>query len=135
MKISIPPAWRTRIHRYRLVATECKDCGRAFYPPSQICRYCGSRNTEEKELVNEKARLITWTVIYSAMEGFEDRRPLVLGILETVDSKVKILAPLTDVLSGELRIGMIMEPVLRRVKEDCESGLVYYGVSFRPVIK
>ena len=135
MKLSIPPSWRARINRYRLVATKCKECGRVAYPPSTICRYCGSRNVESVELINEKARLLTWTVIYSAMEGFEERRPVIIGILETVNTKAKVLAPLTDVLPEELHAGMLMEPVLRRIWEEGEHGLVHYGVAFRPVLK
>lgn len=135
VKIAIPPSWRTRLHKYRLVATKCKDCGRVAYPPSSLCRYCGSRNIECLELIDEKARLVTWTIIYSAMEGFEDRRPILLGVLETVSTKVKILAPLTDVLPEELKVGMLMEPVMRRVKEEGDHGLIYYGISFRPVLK
>jgi len=135
MKVSIPPSWRTRIDRYRLKATKCRDCGRVGYPASSICRFCGSRNIEYVKLINEKARLLTWTVIYSAMEEFEEKRPVIVGILETIESKARITAPLTDVLPEELKPGMIMEPVLRRIREDGEAGLIHYGISFRPVIK
>ncbi|MEL9908378.1 MAG: Zn-ribbon domain-containing OB-fold protein [Desulfurococcus sp.] len=135
MKISIPPSWRTRLDRYRLKASKCRDCGRVAYPASSICRFCGSRNIEYIELINEEARLITWTIIYSAMEGFEEKRPLMIGILETINSKARIMAPLTDVLPEELKPGMLMEPVLRRISEDSEAGLIHYGISYRPVLK
>jgi uncharacterized OB-fold protein len=134
VRISIPPFWRARIHRYRLVATKCKKCGVTLYPPASICRHCGSREVEQVELINEKARLLTWTVIYSVMEGFEARRPLIIGILETVENRARILAPLTDVLPSELKPGMLMEPVIRRIREEGETGLVYYGIAFRPVL-
>lgn len=134
MRIIIPPSWRTRIHRYRLTATKCRKCGVTLYPPASICRHCGSREIEQVELVNERARLLTWTVIYNVMEGFENRKPLIIGIVETVESKARILAPLTDVLPNELRQGMLMEPVVRRVREEGEAGLIHYGVAFRPVL-
>lgn len=135
VRISIPPSWRGRLARYRLIATRCRDCNRTLYPPANMCRACGSRNVEQVELINEKARLITWTIIYSAMEGFEDRKPVILGILETLETKVKVLAPLTDILQEELHQGMVMEPVLRRVYEEGEAGLIHYGVAYRPVLK
>lgn len=134
MRISIPPYWRTRIHKYRLVATRCKKCSVTLYPPSNICRYCGSREVDQVELINEKARLITWTVIYSAMEGFEKYKPLIIGIVETAESKTKILTLLTDVLPSELKPGMIMEPVIRKIREEGEAGLIHYGVAFRPAL-
>ncbi|MEM2009467.1 MAG: Zn-ribbon domain-containing OB-fold protein [Thermosphaera sp.] len=135
MKITIPPTWRTRLDRYRLRATLCKDCGRTGYPPSELCRFCGSKNIELVELINENARLITWTIIYSAMDGFEEARPTILGILETEKHKARILAPLTDILPEELKSGLEMEPVLRRISEDGESGLINYGIAYRPVLK
>lgn len=135
MKIIIPPSWRTRVYRYKLTGVKCKRCGRSAYPPSNICRYCGSKEIEFIDLLNENARLITWTIIYNAMEGFEERRPVILGILETLISKARVMAPLTDVLPEELQAGMIMEPVLRRITEEGKHGLIHYGVSYRPLIK
>ncbi|MEM4718278.1 MAG: Zn-ribbon domain-containing OB-fold protein [Desulfurococcaceae archaeon] len=135
MRIVIPSSWRTRIHRYRLIATKCMNCHRTMYPPSSMCRYCGSNQVEEIELINEKAKLLTWTIIYSVMDGFENKKPVILGILETLESKARILAPLTDILKEELEPGIIMEPVLRRINEEGEHGLIYYGIAYRPVIK
>jgi len=134
MRFSIPRFWRERESRYRLKASRCKSCGRVNYPPSTICRYCGSSSVESIYLDREKARLITWTVIHTAPSGFEGRRPIIIGIVETLESKAKILAPLTDVLPNELKPGLILEPVLRRVSEDGESGLIHYAISFRPVV-
>ena len=135
VRITIPPYWRTRLYRYKLIATKCRKCGRSAYPPSNLCRHCGSKEVEQVELINEKARLLTWTLIYNAMEGFEDRRPLLLGVVETIETGVRIMAPLTDVLPEELKPGMLMESVLRRVREECEAGLIYYGIAYRPVLK
>jgi len=135
MRFSIPRFWRERESRYRLMATRCLDCGRVNYPPSKICRYCGSSNTEKIYLINEKARLITWTIIYTTPSGFEERRPLIIGIVETLETKTKITAPITDVLPEELRKDMLLEPVLRRINEDREHGLIHYAIAYRPVLK
>lgn len=131
----IPPLWRTRIERYRLKATRCRDCGRVGYPASSTCRFCGSENIEYVELINEKARLVTWTVIYSTMDGFEEKKPVVIGIVETINSKARITAPLTDILLDELKPGLLLEPVLRRISEGGNAGLIHYGVSMRPALK
>ncbi|MEM4660235.1 MAG: DNA-binding protein, partial [Thermosphaera sp.] len=69
------------------------------------------------------------------MDGFEEARPTILGILETEKHKARILAPLTDILPEELKSGLEMEPVLRRISEDGESGLINYGIAYRPVLK
>ena len=135
MRFSIPRYWREKESRYRLKATRCKKCGRVNYPPSKICRYCGSNDTEIIYLNNEKAKLITWTIIYTAPYGFEERKPLIIGIVETLWTKTRILAPITDVLPEELKKDMLLEPVLRRINEDREAGIIHYGIAFRPVLK
>lgn len=123
------------MHRYKLLAVKCKVCGKTTYPASAICRHCGSREVEQVELIDEKAKLITWTVIYSVMEGFEARRPLILGLVETVKSGARIIAPLADVKPDELKPGMLMEPVLRRIREEDSAGIIYYGIAYRPIIQ
>lgn len=135
MRFSLPRYWRERESRYRLKASRCRKCSKVNYPPSKICRYCGSDDTETIYLDKEKTRLLTWTIIYVAPYGFEERKPLILGIVETLETKTKILVPITDVLIDELRKDMILEPVLRRINEDQEAGLIYYGIAYRPVLK
>ncbi len=135
MRFSIPRFWRERVSHYRLEATKCRVCGKINYPPSNICRYCGSSDVEKVYLDNEYGRLITWTIIHTVPEGFDEQRPRIIGIVELVDSKVRILAPVTDVLPEELEENMLLEPVLRRINEDGEAGLIHYGIAYRPVIK
>ena len=84
---------------------------------------------------SEKARLLTWTIIHVTPYGFEERKPLIIGIVETLETKTRILAPITDVLPEELKKDMILEPVLRRINEDREAGIIHYGIAFRPVLK
>lgn len=135
MRFSIPRFWREIESRYRLKAAKCRVCGRVNYPPAGVCRYCGSSDLEYTYLIGEKARLLTWTVIYTAPSGFEEKRPLIIGLVETLESRARILVPVTDVLPEELRKDMILEPVLRRIGEDGEAGLIHYAVAYRPAIK
>ncbi len=134
MRFSIPRYWRERHSHYRLYAKKCPKCGRVNYPPSNICRYCGSTELEDYYLDSEKAKIISWTIIYPAPEGFEEQRPRIIALLETLETKTHIIAPLTDILPEEIKEGLIVEPVLRRIKEDREAGLIHYAIAYRPVI-
>ncbi len=133
MEFSIARFWREKHAHYRLKAVKCRKCGKISYPPSTVCRYCGSKELEEIELM-EPGKVLTWTVIYSAPEGYEEYKPIIIAIVELVNSKVKILTQLTDIEPNEVKDGMLVEPVLRRVSEDGESGLIYYGIKFRPML-
>lgn len=67
-------------------------------------------------------------------EGFREQAPIIVGVVE-LENGVKILAPLTDVEIEEVKVGMKLEATLRRILEDGETGLIRYGVKFRPVIE
>ncbi len=130
MKLSIPRFWRERASHYRLVGSRCKSCGKISYPPKPVCPYCGHRETEEVELPR-RGRVLSYTVIYTVPDGFRKYAPLILGLVE-LENGVRVVAPLTDVMPHEVRTGMKVEAVLRRVQEDGEHGVIYYGVKFRP---
>jgi len=114
-----------------LEAVKCRNCSRVNYPPSITCRYCGSRNVEYFE-INGLAKLITWTVIYSEPEGFEVFKPIIVGVVEFPEHGVRVLARITDVDSSELREGLVLEPILRKMSEDGVAGIIRYSLAFRP---
>ncbi|MEM1918621.1 MAG: zinc ribbon domain-containing protein [Desulfurococcaceae archaeon] len=132
MFYSLPRAWRERNGHYLLKATKCLDCGKTLFPASNVCRACGSRNITSVNLVDEDARLLSWTAIYSPPSGLSHQKPLLIGLLETINSKVKLISRLTDALPEELSENMVMEPVLRRVSEAGDYGIINYGIAYRP---
>lgn len=134
MKYSIARYWREKHSYYRLKATKCLNCNRVNYPPSKVCRYCGSRELEEIELFGP-AKVLTWTVIHTPPSGYEEYKPLIIAIVELLNSGVKILTRLTDIDPEEIKEGMLVEPVLRRTSEDGEAGIIRYALLFRPMIK
>ncbi|MCS7128271.1 MAG: Zn-ribbon domain-containing OB-fold protein [Desulfurococcaceae archaeon] len=134
MKYSIPRYWRSRRNLYRLEAVKCRSCSKINYPPSTTCRYCGSRDVELFE-VNGLAKLITWTAVYSEPEGFEVFKPIVVGVVEFPECGVRVLARITDVDLNELREGLVLEPILRKISEDGEAGIIRYSLAFRPKMK
>lgn len=131
MRHSVPRYWRNRRNLYRLEAVKCRSCGRVNYPPSITCRYCGSRDVEYFE-VNGLAKLVTWTAVYSEPEGFEVFKPIVVGVVEFPEHGVRVLARITDVDLSELREGLVLEPVLRKMSEDGAAGIIRYSLAFRP---
>ncbi|MEB3773500.1 MAG: Zn-ribbon domain-containing OB-fold protein [Desulfurococcales archaeon] len=121
--------WRRRHNLYKLVGSRCRSCGRVFYPYSQRCIYCGSREVEQARLEGD-ARLVSYSIVYSVSDEAKYEAPVILGMVDI--GGVKVIAELTDVSPGEVEAGMSLEPVLRRVTVNGESGLIYYAVKFRP---
>jgi len=75
--------------------------------------------------------LLTFTVVRNPPRGFEKMAPFVLGIIELEDGS-RLMTQITDVMPGEVTIGMPLEAVLRKVSEDGDSGIIEYAIKFRP---
>ncbi len=128
----LPVWWRKRLPRYRFIGAHCKDCGRIHYPPRKSCPYCGSTNLEEIALPR-KGVLESYSVVYSVPGDNRFNSPVLIGLIR-LQNGVRIVSELTDVLPEQLKTGIEVEPVIRRINEDGETGTILYGVKFRPIL-
>jgi len=131
MKISVPRVWREIKAHYLLEATVCNKCGKIHYPPRPICDNCGNRNLFRRKLSGE-GEVLTYTIQYIVLEGYREYAPIVFAIVKLKEG-VKILAQLTDVEPENVKIGMRVKAVLRKICEDENIGLIKYGIKFKPV--
>ncbi len=102
-----------------------------MYPPRPVCPYCRSRNVEIVELPR-KGRVVTWTVQYTVPHGYRSKAPLILAIVE-LENGTRVFSELVDVEPEEIREGMEVEAVLRKVYEDGDEGVIVYATKFRPI--
>ncbi|MEM1667052.1 MAG: Zn-ribbon domain-containing OB-fold protein [Thermofilaceae archaeon] len=129
---SVPRVWRERVRKYRLIGGRCPSCGNVTYPHRLVCPFCGYEGLEPIELPR-RGKVVTFTVIRHPPRGFEGREPYVIAIVE-LENGARILAQLTDVRPDEVRVGMEVEGVFRKFREQSSSGIIEYGMKFRPVI-
>jgi len=128
--MSVPRYWREIPQRTRLEGQKCGYCGTVNYPPRARCLKCGSTSLEQYRLP-EKGSLISFTIVRNPPLGFERNAPYALGLIELEDG-TKITAQITDVELDDLRIGMPVESVFRKVSEDGDAGIIRYAIKFRP---
>tara|TARA_B100000949_G_scaffold108717_1_gene96505 strand:+ start:405 stop:671 length:267 start_codon:yes stop_codon:yes gene_type:complete len=64
--------------------------------------------------------------------GFANVGPYAVGMVR-LDEGPLIMAQLTDVEGVELRIGMPVEMVTRKIQENSAHGYIVYGYKFRPL--
>ena len=79
-----------------------------------------------------RGKVISYTVVHVAAEGFEDQVPYVLAIVELEDGP-RITAQVTDCGPDEVRIGDEVEIVFRRMGQEGEEGVLYYGYKCKKV--
>ncbi|MCX8170072.1 MAG: Zn-ribbon domain-containing OB-fold protein [Candidatus Methanomethyliaceae archaeon] len=128
--MSVPRYWREMPYRIRLEARKCKLCNYVNYPPRTKCYKCGASEFE-KYYLPQRGILLSFSIIRNPPTGFEKTTPYVIGLVELEDG-TKLLTQITDVDIDEIKIGMELEQVFRRISEDGDSGIIQYGIKFRP---
>jgi uncharacterized OB-fold protein len=74
--------------------------------------------------------VVTFTVIHTANEQFEALTPYVLAIVK-LDEGPRMTAQIVC-RPDEVKIGMRVKSVFRRIAADGESGIIHYGTKFVP---
>lgn len=128
--MSVPRFWRKQIARYNLVGTHCQKCDEYFYPPRNMCPACRRDGEIEGFKFSGKGEVVTFTVIHTAAEGFEKQTPYVLGIIKLEEGPSLTSQIVCD--PKDVSIGMKVSPVFRKLGQDGEQGMIYYGTKFVP---
>ncbi len=122
--------WREIPQRYRLEAGKCAKCGYVAFPPRLVCPQCGNRKFEKTELA-DSGKLLTFTIIRVPPHQFEDQAPYAVGIAE-LDDGVRLTAQIVDCDFGALKVGLRVRIEFRKIYEEGEAGVIYYGYKFVP---
>lgn len=128
--MAVPRFWREIPNRYNLVGARCGNCNKILFPPRYICPFCRRMGKLEPYKLKRQGKVISYTVIHVAAEGFEDQVPYVLAIIELEDGP-RLTAQVTDCNSDEIKIGDEVEIVFRRMGEESKDGVIYYGFKGR----
>jgi hypothetical protein len=124
--------WREIHNRYNLIGSRCGNCNKVMFPPRFICPYCRRTGKLDPYKLNPKGKIISYTTTYAAASGFEDQVPYVLAVIELQDGP-RLTAQVTDCDISDVKIGDDVEMVFRRMGEDGEDGVIYYGFKARKV--
>jgi uncharacterized OB-fold protein len=76
----------------------------------------------------------SFSTVYDAPAGYVDYPPYTVALIELEEGPL-LTAQLTDVDTEDVHIGMPVEMVTRKIKEEGENGLIVYGYKFRPAIE
>ncbi len=131
--MEVPRHWRLRQQRYRLVGEICPHCETAIFPPRDICPECGGKAKVETPF-SGKGEVYSFTTVYDAPAGYEQSAPYTVALVKLKEGPM-VTAQLTDLGSEPVEIGMQVEMVTRKLKEDGERGMIVYGYKFRPVME
>jgi uncharacterized OB-fold protein len=95
---------------------------------------------KQTELVGTKRNLsgrgevYSFSTMYNAPKGFEEQKPYTVALIRMDDGPM-VTAQLTDVDHDQVHIGMRVEMVTRKIREDGNEGQIIYGYKFRPPLE
>jgi uncharacterized OB-fold protein len=125
--------WRLKKQRYALVGEVCPHCSAKIFPPRDVCPQCG-KEAKNEFAFSGRGEVFSYTTIYDAPAGYEDITPYTVALVKLIEGPM-VTAQLTDLGSQPIEIGMPVEMVTRRIRQDGdERGMLVYGYKFRPLL-
>ena len=131
--MEIPRHWRLKQQRYGLVGEVCPHCEVKIFPPRDVCPACGGE-AKSAYAFSGKGEVYSYTTIYEAPTGYDESAPYTVALVKLAEGPL-LTAQLTDLGEQPVEIGMPVEMVTRRLRQDGdERGMLVYGYKFRPVL-
>jgi uncharacterized OB-fold protein len=128
--MQVPRHWREIPERYRLEAAKCQKCQHISFPKRLVCPECGSQDFKDTRL-SGKGKLVTFTIIEVAPEGFVDQVPYAVGIVE-LEEGIQVMGQVTDCDPNTLKINDPLVTQFRRIREEGNTGMIMYAYKFVP---
>ena len=110
-----------------IVATECADCGKRVFPPTDVCPECMSENVAPLQL-GRRGTLYSWSVVHAAPKTW--RLPFIAAYVDMPEG-VRVFAHMVDVDPKALVMDMPVE-VCMAVLGTNEDGTPVESYSFVP---
>ena len=130
--MGVARTWRTRNQRYSLVGEVCDDCGNAIFPPRDVCPHC-AEPAQTLHQMSGRGEIYSFATMYDAPMGFDAYTPYTVALVKLKEGPM-VTAQLTDCEADDIKIGMQVEMVTRKVSEEGNEGLILYGYKFRPML-
>ena len=131
--MEIPRHWRLKKQRYALVGEVCPHCQAKLFPPRDVCPECGGE-AKTPYTFSGKGEIYSYTTLHDAPAGFEEQVPYTVALVKLIEGPM-VTAQLTDLGEQAVQIGMPVEMVTRKIRQDGnKEGILVYGYKFRPVM-
>jgi uncharacterized OB-fold protein len=111
----------------------CESCGNKIFPPRDICPECEAPAKTPYQF-SGRGEVYSFSSVYHPPEGFDEFAPYTVALVKLEEGPL-VAAQLTDVEREKVEIGMPVEMVTRRLREDGSKGMIVYGYKFRPVLQ
>lgn len=130
--MEVPRHWRLQKQRYALIGEVCPHCEAKIFPPRDVCPECGGEARLPFSF-SGRGEIFSYTVMHDAPAGFDHTTPYTVALVKLEEGPV-VTAQLTDLGEDAVKIGMPVEMVTRKMRNDGdERGIIVYGYKFRRI--
>lgn len=131
MEKMTPFTWRRLKNRYNLIGKKCMTCLNIFFAPRMLCAICNPPQETVDIQLSGEGNVVSFSTVNVPSEEHSNEAPYLLAIIKLKDGP-KLTAQIVDCKENQVRIGMPVEVVFRKINED-STGLINYGFKFRPL--
>ncbi|MHC1565207.1 MAG: Zn-ribbon domain-containing OB-fold protein [Candidatus Syntropharchaeales archaeon] len=129
--MGVPRFWRAIPNRYNLIGSRCTSCGNYYYPKRVVCPHCRRRSEMTSYTFAGEGTVETFTEVYVTSTDFEREVPYIIGIVKLDEGPSLTSQIVCD--PEEIDIGTRVRAIFRRIGEDGDKGIIYYGTKFTPI--
>lgn len=132
--MSVPRFWREIPERYNLQASKCGACQAIHFPPREVCPRCRRASIGKMAAVKLSGRgtILEWTRVHKAAPGYAMQVPYVVALIRSDEGPV-ITGQVVDSEPAAIQAGAAVRSVFRRLGQDGEDGVIYYGTKWQVV--
>ena len=132
--MSVPRFWREIPERYNLQASQCGSCKAIHFPPREVCPTCRRASIGKMTPVklSGRGRILEFTRVHKAAPGYAMQVPYVVALIQSDEGPV-ITGQVVDSDPDDIKVDAPVRGVFRRLGQDGEDGVIYYGTKWQVV--
>ena len=130
--MTVPRFWREIPQRYNLQASKCGNCQAIHFPPREVCPTCRRASIGKMTMVNLSGRgtILESTRVHKPAPGFELQVPYHVALVQTEEGPI-VTGQVVDSDPSAIVAGARVNAVFRRLGQDGEAGVIYYGTKWQ----
>lgn len=128
-KGSSPKSWRKYKTKYRLLGNQGTKSGKKYYPPVFLSKNNVSPTDLKEYEFKPEGKLITWSIVHGAPKGYKEYAPYIIGIVKLKNNE-RITTQIVNVKKSQLKYGLKLKAVFRKIYQDGDKGIIDYGLKF-----
>lgn len=120
----------TKKYLTRFCYYKCLECKNGATFQDKTCSKCQKSKNPVFEI--KEAKLKSYTINYNNQTEIGGRRPLIMGLI-IINKEIELTAQIVDTEIKEIKEGIHLQPVLRKLFKDKLLGYIQYAIKFRKI--